>query len=447
MSEVKVNLGERSYVIRMGSGILRGLGQTLRSVAEPPEVAVVSNPTVAGYYAETVLTSLREAGFHAELILVAAGERYKTLESVRRIYNALLAQKMDRKGIIVALGGGVIGDMAGFAAATYMRGIDFIQVPTTLLAQVDASVGGKTGVDLPQGKNLVGAFHQPRAVLIDLSTLKTLPVRELRSGLAEVAKHGIIYDQELFDMLYSNASGLLARQEDLLEHVVRRSVEIKRDVVEKDERESGLRAILNYGHTVGHAIEVTSGYRKYRHGEASAIGMVTEALLAEREGFAEAGIAAAVARTLAALRLPVAMDASLATDSLVRAIESDKKTLGGVIRLALPPRVGACAVQSVSREALVPRDRGSQGDGVVSLSGRVETIEDSLIALWAVLAAVIFIMPSMLALFGLPRPASELQGEGRYIYVIVLAICLTRAAVCATRRLLKLDQQELTRQR
>ncbi len=352
MSEIKVNLGERSYVIRMGSGILCELGGVALSVGKPAVVAVISNPTVARHYADIALSSLRSAGMRAELVLVAAGERYKTLESVRRIYDKLLALKVDRGGMLVALGGGVIGDMAGFAAATYMRGVDFIQVPTTLLAQADASVGGKTGVDLPQGKNLVGAFHQPRAVLIDTSTLKTLPMRELRCGLAEVIKHGIIYDQDLFAALHSSAKDLLARREELLQRVVRRSVEIKRDIVEKDERESGLRAILNYGHTVGHAIEVVSGYGKYRHGEASAIGMVTEALLAQREGLAAPGMAAAIAGALAALRLPVAMDAGLPTDSLVRAIEADKKTQAGVMRLALPPRLGECAVYSVSREAV-----------------------------------------------------------------------------------------------
>lgn len=350
--EVKINLGERSYNILIGPGMLDKLGAVISSTGKSNRVALVSNPTVAKYYSEAALKSLQSAGVSAELIVVPSGERYKTLNTVKKIYDALLSMRMDRSGALIALGGGVIGDMVGFAAATYMRGIDFYQVPTTLLAQVDASIGGKTGVDLPQGKNLVGAFHQPRAVIIDTLTLNTLPARELRSGLAEVIKHGIIYDREFYSFLDSHAKELLARKEEYLAEAIRRSVEIKRDVVEKDERESGLRAILNYGHTVAHAIEVLSGYGKYRHGEASSIGMVTEALLAEGDGIASKGTASAVANTLAKMRLPVDMDKSLATSDMVRAIEMDKKTLGGSIRLALPTRLGECNVFTVSKETL-----------------------------------------------------------------------------------------------
>jgi len=353
MAEVKVNLGERSYVITIGPGVLCELGETVAALGMPTGAVVVSNPVVARLYGETVLASLKEAGIRAELVVMPAGERFKTLRTVRGIYDRLLDARIDRKGAVVALGGGVIGDTAGFAAATYLRGIDFHQVPTTLLAQVDASVGGKVGVDLPQGKNLVGAFHQPRSVLIDTRTLNTLPARELRSGLAEVIKHGIIYDRDFFDFLDRYASELLARYECPIMEAVKRSVEIKRDVVQADERESGLRAILNYGHTIGHAIEVLSGYGKYRHGEASSIGMVTEALLAERMGVAEPGLAREVARVLARTRLPVLMDASLATEDMVRAIELDKKTLGGRMRLALPARIGQCSVVEVERDALV----------------------------------------------------------------------------------------------
>ena len=352
MSEVGVNLGERSYVVTIGRGVLSRLGEIVASVRRPSVAAVISNPTVARLYRDDARESLASAGIRAELITVAAGERSKTLATVRRVYDALVELKMDRSGAIVALGGGVIGDLAGFAAATYMRGIDFYQVPTTLLAQVDASVGGKTGVDLPQGKNLIGAFHQPRAVVIDTSTLDSLPARELRSGLAEVVKHGIIYDQEFFRYLEARAAELLARNGDALAEAIRRSVEIKRDVVQADERESGLRAILNYGHTVGHAIEVTTGYGRYRHGEAVSIGMVVEAVIAEREGYARESIAEPVARVLAKMRLPVEMDRSVSTDALIRAIELDKKARGGEIRLALPIRIGKCEVFIVSREAL-----------------------------------------------------------------------------------------------
>lgn len=352
MPEVKVNLAERSYVVTIGAGVLSALGESVLRADQPTAALVVSNPTVARFYGDAALRSLRDAGIRAELVCVAAGERLKTLATVRKIYDALLDAKIDRKGAVVALGGGVIGDMAGFAAATYLRGIAFHQVPTTLLAQVDASVGGKVGVDLPQGKNLVGAFHQPRSVVIDTNTLRTLPARELRAGLAEVVKHGIIYDHDFFAFLDRYARELLAKSECAIVTAVRRSVEIKRDVVQQDERESGVRAILNYGHTVGHAIEVLSGYGRYRHGEAVAIGMVTEALLAERESIAEPGLAREVTSVLGKMRLPVLMDGTLVVEDMIRAMEMDKKTLGGKLRLALPRRIGECAVVEVSREAL-----------------------------------------------------------------------------------------------
>ena len=352
MPEVKVNFGERSYVITIGPGVLTSLGDVVSRAGAPTAVLVVSNPTIAGFYGETALTSLRSAGMRAQLMCVPTGERFKTLGTVKKIYDALIETRIDRKGAVVALGGGVVGDMAGFAAASYMRGIDFHQVPTTMLAQVDASVGGKVGVDLPQGKNLVGAFHQPGSVLIDTKTLDTLPAREMRSGLAEVVKHGIIYDQDFFIFLGRYASDLLARRECPIVEAIYRSVRIKRDVVQQDERESGLRAILNYGHTVGHAIEVLSGYGKYRHGEASSIGMVTEALLAESESIAESGTASEVAQTLARMRLPVMMDDSLRTEDLLRAVELDKKTLGGKLRLALPEKIGQCAIVEITRDAL-----------------------------------------------------------------------------------------------
>lgn len=351
MPEVKVNFRDRSYVITIGPGSIAKLGGIVAAGA-PTAVLVVSNPKVAGLHGEAALTSLRQAGLRAELTCIPAGERFKTLGTVRRVYDALLEARIDRRGAIVALGGGVVGDLAGFAAATYLRGIDFHQVPTTLLSQVDASVGGKVGVDLPQGKNLVGAFHQPKSVVIDTNTLRTLSARELRSGLAEVVKHGIIYDQEFFVFLDRFAPDLLAGREHPMVEAISRSVAIKRDVVEKDERESGLRAILNYGHTIGHAIEVTSGYGRYRHGEALAIGMVTEALLAESQGVADSDLAREVADALSKFRLTVTMDAALSTEELVRAAETDKKTLGGRLRLALPGPLGRCRVTEVSRQAL-----------------------------------------------------------------------------------------------
>ena len=352
MPLVKVDLGERSYSVTIEAGAIERLGETIVAAGTPTAVMVISNPTISRLYGDPVLESLRKAGVSADLMCVPTGERFKTLTSVRKMYDALIDAHIDRKGAVVALGGGVVGDMAGFAAATYLRGIDFHQVPTTLLSQVDASVGGKVAVDLPQGKNLVGSFHQPRSVTIDPKTLATLPARELRSGLAEVVKHGIIYDQSFFAFLDRYASELLEKLECPIVQAITRSVEIKRDVVQRDEREGGLRAILNCGHTVGHAIEVLSGYGRYRHGEALAIGLVTEAIIAERIGFGNAGLANDIARVLAKMRLPVGMDAMLATEDIVRAIELDKKTLGGIFRLALPSRIGECSVVEVSRETL-----------------------------------------------------------------------------------------------
>ena len=351
MPEVVVDLDQTSYAVRIEAGSLHTIGD-LVALDKPTAVLIVSNPIVARHYSAIVLDSLRSAGLRSTLFCAPSGEHFKTLRTTQKIYDALLDSKIDRKGAVVALGGGVIGDMTGFAAATYLRGIDFYQIPTTLLSQVDASVGGKVAVDLPQGKNLVGAFHQPKAVIIDPATLFTLPARELRSGLAEMIKHGIIYDQEYLGFLNRNASALLARSAAEMPRAISRSVEIKRDIVVQDERESGIRAILNFGHTVGHAIEMLGGYGRYRHGEAIAIGMVTESVLAEREGIAEVGLAEAVAESLLRVRLPVKIGDQPSTDDIIRAIELDKKTLGGVFRLALPSEIGVCSVVTVGKEAL-----------------------------------------------------------------------------------------------
>lgn len=353
MKHIKVNLGDRSYVITIGRGSLRQVGEMVAGVRAPSVAAVVSNQRIADLHASPVLVSLAGAGIRAELVTVNSGERFKTLKTVAGIYDALLDMGMDRSGAIVALGGGVVGDIAGFAAATYMRGIDYYQVPTTLLAQVDSSIGGKTGVDLARGKNLVGAFHQPRAVAVDIDTLLTLPARELRSGLAEVVKHAIICDREFCDFLETNAGALLARKPEATEASVVRSVEIKRDVVQQDEREGGLRAILNYGHTVGHAIEVVGGYGRYRHGEASSIGMVTEAIVAEKMGLAEQGVSDYIAGILGRCGLPVRIDPALPSEAMLDAMRRDKKALKGELRLALPTAIGKCGVFTVSPESLI----------------------------------------------------------------------------------------------
>lgn len=353
MCDVKVNLGDRSYSITIGENVIDRVGPIADDVVKPTIALIVSTNLISKYYSADLISSFRQRGIRSELVILPAGERYKTLNTVKRIYESLIDYKVDRKGLIVALGGGVIGDMAGFAAATYMRGIDLIQIPTTLLSQVDASVGGKTAVDMPQGKNLIGSFYQPRAVIIDVRTLLTLPVRELKAGLAEVIKHGIIYDHEYFNFIDTHSKEILSRNLDVLVQVIKRSVEIKRDVVQIDERESGIRAILNYGHTVGHAIEMVSGYGKFRHGEALAIGMVSEAILAEQRKIAAEGTSCIVGRVLRSVGLSTDVPESIKTDDIISAIELDKKNLGGNIRTALPTQIGHCEIFAVTRNEIV----------------------------------------------------------------------------------------------
>jgi 3-dehydroquinate synthase len=282
MIKVDVNLGEKSYPIFIGTDILGKVGEFLNNYELSRKIAVISNPVVWKLYGAGVIKSLKSSGFSPVKIIIPDGEKYKNLKTVEKIYTEMLKAGIDRKGSVVALGGGVIGDIAGFVSATYMRGIKFVQVPTTLLAQVDASIGGKTGVDHKLGKNLIGAFHQPLFVLSDVSLLKTLPEREYRAGLAEVIKYGVIKDAQLFEFMEKEKERVLARDHEALFYIVKRCSEIKAEIVEKDEREeTGLRSILNFGHTVGHAIEAATGYRKFLHGEAVAMGMVVETALSD----------------------------------------------------------------------------------------------------------------------------------------------------------------------
>jgi 3-dehydroquinate synthase len=279
MRLVNVPLGDRSYKILIGGGVLERLGGECAKISLGNRCAIISDAHVAPLYGKAALQSLTKAGFDAVQITVPAGETSKSIKFVESCYAQLAAHRLERKSFIVALGGGVVGDLAGFVAATYLRGISFVQVPTTLLAQVDSSVGGKVGVNLKAGKNLVGAFHQPRIVMCDLNTLTTLPAREFRAGLAEVIKYGIIYDAELFRRLERELPKIIGRDPKTLAVVIARCCEIKADVVAQDETETGLRAILNFGHTIGHALEAISGYGKYLHGEAISIGQVAAAQL------------------------------------------------------------------------------------------------------------------------------------------------------------------------
>jgi len=340
MATVKVDLGARSYEIIIESGILSKAGDLIADVLNGRTALVVTEARIGELYGRDALDSLRAAGFQVFVAETSGGEKSKTLETATELYNRLLDARIDRSGVLITLGGGVVGDISGFVAATYLRGIDFVQIPTTLLAQVDASIGGKVGVDLPRGKNLVGAFYQPKMVIIDPNLLATLPYRELASGLAEIIKHGIIAGQELFDFIRSRTDELRRLDRNTLETVITRSCEIKAGVVSRDERESGIRAILNFGHTIGHGIEAATGYARYTHGEAVSIGMVTAALIAEIIGLAERGISAEIAGALEPLGLPVAIDHTVDQEEVIRAIRYDKKFLHGKFRFVLPKRIG-----------------------------------------------------------------------------------------------------------
>jgi len=324
LERVRVGLGERSYDIHIGTDSLGMLGELCRGAALAGKSAVITNPTVAALYLDVVRSSLQSAGYEVAVITIPDGEEFKNAATLESIYDSLLAEGLHRGAFIVALGGGVVGDIAGYAAATFLRGIPFVQVPTTLLAQVDSSVGGKTGINHPSGKNLIGAFYQPRLVLIDLLTLDTLPWREYLCGLAEAIKYGVVLDRGLFDFIRSRAADIKNIDKGALLHVVAACCSLKASVVERDEREGGLRAVLNYGHTIGHAVETLTGYRRFKHGEAVAIGMAQIARLSRIRGLAgeedTAGIISLMLEFGFPLDLPV-----FPLDSYVEVIGHDKK--------------------------------------------------------------------------------------------------------------------------
>jgi 3-dehydroquinate synthase len=338
---VNVSLGHRSYEIGIGPGLLRHLGKHCATLFPRGRCAILCDATVAKLYAAPARDSLTAAGFDPIVITFPAGETAKSLASVQRCYDQLAAHRLERKAFIVALGGGVTGDLAGFVAATYLRGLAFVQVPTTLLAQVDSSVGGKVGVNLKAGKNLVGSFHQPRLVLCDLDVLKTLPDREFRAGLAEVIKYGIIYDAAFFAELERDLPKILRRDAAVLTCVIARCCEIKAEVVSQDETESGLRAILNYGHTIGHGLEAISSYGKYLHGEAISIGQIAATDLSVQQlGFPSAD-AARVRALFERAGLPVTVKLTRSQRTrLFAAMRLDKKVSGGEIKFVLAQRIG-----------------------------------------------------------------------------------------------------------
>ena len=347
MSTITVKLKERSYAIEVEAGLLDRAGELLRAaVGERARRAViVSNPTVDRLYGRRLRRGLERAGFKPQGFLIGDGERFKTLATAEKLYTFLIGQRVERSDVIVAMGGGVVGDLAGFAAATYQRGMRFAQVPTTLLAQIDSSVGGKTGVNHPLGKNMIGAFHQPSLVVIDPASLASLPERELRAGLCEAVKYGVIRDRRLFDRINREMESLKGLDVAELTHLIARSCRIKADVVARDEREGGLRRILNFGHTVGHALEAVTRYRRFLHGEAVGHGMRAAARIAERIGMLAADERRAVDEAVRRVG-PLPSAKTLALDDIISAMAHDKKAEAGRLAFVLPTTIGRVVVRT-----------------------------------------------------------------------------------------------------
>ena len=351
MDNITVSLGNRSYPIYFGYEILAELGEALSNLHINDRIAVVTNPKVRSLFGESVESGLKTAGFSVSSIEIPDGEETKTLEWAGVLYDKLISMKMDRKSALVALGGGVVGDITGFVAATFLRGIPYIQVPTTLLAQVDSSVGGKTGVNHPKGKNLIGAFYQPKTVLIDVSTLGTLEKSELLSGLAEVIKYGIIRDSLLFGYLEDNLDRIVKLDQESLLQVVKTCCSIKAEVVGEDEREAGLRSILNFGHTIGHAIEALTDFKRYKHGEAVAMGMVAAARISVQRGVCHEIVLNRIESLLQRAGLPTEMP-RFSKEEYVRVIELDKKAEKGGVKFVLTEDIGRVAFAHLSVEQI-----------------------------------------------------------------------------------------------
>ena len=338
MKKLQVNLAERSYFITIADRLLL-TSEAIAAQVKNKQALIVTNTTVATLYLDAVLAALNTIP-QVDILILPDGEQYKNIETLGKIYDALLSKRHHRTSTLFALGGGVIGDMTGFAAATYQRGIDFVQLPTTLLAMVDSSVGGKTGVNHPLGKNMIGAFYQPRAVLIDVSTLKTLPERELCAGIAEIIKYGLINDPDFFAWLEQNVTRLLAREHDALIFAIERSCRNKATIVAADEREVGERALLNLGHTFGHAIEAHQGYGQWLHGEAVAVGMMIAATPSQQIGWMTAEETQRVRRLLVAAKLPIHVPAGMTPAHFFEKMSIDKKNTSSRIRFVLLKGIG-----------------------------------------------------------------------------------------------------------
>ncbi|MCF6286637.1 MAG: 3-dehydroquinate synthase [Candidatus Hydrogenedentes bacterium] len=336
---LSVELGERAYPIHIGRDILDHLPEMLRETGVRGKLGIVTDSNVGPLYADRVVALLSSEGFSVVVHTLAAGEPNKRMAAVEDICGTFLAEGLDRTSLVLALGGGVVGDVAGYAAASFMRGIPFLQIPTTIVAQVDSSVGGKTGVNHPLGKNTIGAFHQPLGVLIDMTLLQTLPERELRAGLAEAIKHGIIADAELFAYMEANAEAILAKSQEALAVPIRRSCEIKAAVVAEDEKEHGVRANLNYGHTFGHAIESVTNYETFLHGEAIALGMVAAGALSRELGLVDDEFYARQRAVFDSYGLPVTW-VDLPVDAVIKAMQKDKKARAGTLKFIVADRIG-----------------------------------------------------------------------------------------------------------
>ncbi|MFH1031926.1 MAG: 3-dehydroquinate synthase [Chloroflexota bacterium] len=343
MKKIRVGFDSNSYDIRIGSGALKKAGLWLKELGFSDKLVIVTDPTVKSLYGNSLKQSLTRGGFKVSILEVPEGEEQKSLESAGRLYNELTDLYAERTTPIIAVGGGVIGDLAGFVAATYLRGVPLVQIPTTLLAQVDSSIGGKVAVNYGRLKNRIGAFYQPRLVISDMATLKTLPAAELSDGLAEVIKYGVIKDSELFNYIEQNLDQIKSLDDKALETIVYRSAKIKAEVVEKDEKDFGLRQILNYGHTVGHAIETVSGF-KMRHGQAVAVGMMIAARISNKLGMLDKKSLARLKNVIVKAGLPVDMQ-GFDQDGLIKAMKHDKKVSQGKLNFVLPKSIGEVLIK------------------------------------------------------------------------------------------------------
>ncbi len=352
MKRLTIDLADRSYDILIGRNLLGRVGTLVSEILTPSQVVVLTHPSIQRLYGNTLKESFAAQGPTVRTLEIPEGEASKSLGQAERIFDKLMEWQCDRSTLLVALGGGVIGDLTGFIAATYMRGVPFVQIPTSLLAQVDSSVGGKTAVNHPRGKNMIGAFYQPKCVVIDLDSLESLPDKEFKAGLAEIIKHGVIEDADLFAYLESNVEAILAHETECLEHIIATSCEIKARVVEKDERESRYRMVLNFGHTIGHAVEALTGYSGLIHGEAVAIGMVQAAKLSRVTGHCSDAVVERIARLIDRFGLPTQLP-PLDKEAIIQALYLDKKTTHQSLRFILVRDIGSIEIVDKVEESSV----------------------------------------------------------------------------------------------